>query len=161
MIIRKCNECDVKVVIEILNDSIINESARFDEEPFNNIQAEEWYKSHDERYPLYVAEENGEIRGWTCISPFSDKSAYRYTVENSVYINKEYRGNGLGKRLLEHTINISKELGYKAIIALITSDNTASCKLHSDLGFYEVGKMQKVGYKFEKWLDVTVMEIEL
>lgn len=161
MNIRRCNDNDINSVIEILNESIINDNARFDEKPFSLQQAVEWYKSHDERYPIYVAEEEGQIKGWACISPFSDKSAYRYTVENSVYIHKDYRGNGLGRILLKHTLKISKELGYKAIIALITSDNIASCKLHNDLGFYEVGKMQKVGYKFEKWLDVTVMEIEL
>lgn len=161
MNIRRCNDNDVDAVIEILNESIINDTARFDEKPFGHQQAVEWYKSHNDMYPIFVAEDNGEIKGWACISALSDKSAYRYTVENSVYVHKDFRGKGLGKKLLEYTVKISRNLGYKAIIAVITSDNVVSIKLHKDLDFSEVGEMKKVGYKFNKWLDVTMMEIEL
>ncbi len=161
MDIRLANKKDLKDIMEILNYSIINENARFDEEPFNFGDISDWYKVHTNLYPVFVAVINDIVAGWASIAPFSTKSAFRYTVENSIYIHQDYRGQGIGKILLDKIIKESKNLGYHSILALITGTNEASIELHKKFGFNSVGNMEEVGFKFNEWLDVNILELKL
>jgi L-amino acid N-acyltransferase YncA len=161
MEIRLADKKDLKDIMGILNYSIINENARFDEKPFDYDEINDWYKIHTDSYPVFVAVIDDVVAGWACVGPFSAKSAFRYTVENSLYIHQDYRGMGIGKVLLDKTIKESKALGYHSILALITGNNKISIKLHERFGFKSAGNMKEVGFKFNEWLDVNILELLL
>ena len=99
--------------------------------------------------------------GWSALNKFHDRMGYRFTSENSVYVAEDQRGKGIGKFLLAPLITSAKELGLHAIIAAIDASNDVSIRLHARFGFEKVGHFKRVGYKFERWLDVVYMELEV
>jgi len=108
-----------------------------------------------------VAKVNGRIVGWGSLSAYHARSAYRYTVENSVYVDHAFHRCGIGAALLRDLIERARVLGYHAIIAGIDGDQTASIGLHAKFGFEQVGHLREVGFKFDCWLDVIYMELRL
>lgn len=113
-------------------------------------------------YPVLVAEHNGEILGYCYVNLFRVRSAYRYTVEDSIYINPKHQGKNLGSLLLNELIEKCKFKQFKQILAFIgDSKNVGSINLHKKFGFTQVGIMKDVGYKFEKWVDVVIMQLNL
>jgi L-amino acid N-acyltransferase len=118
----------------------------------------EWFKKHKKNHPVFVAEEDGEIVGWSSLSPWSDRCAYDTTVEVSVYIHKDHRGKGLGKKLLEVVTLEGKKVNNHTVIARISEGNQASIHLHEKLGYRHVGVLKEVGFKFGKFLDVYMMQ---
>lgn len=118
-----------------------------------------WFHHHDGRFPVLVAETDGQVVGWCSLSPFHVRPAYRFTVEDSVYVRDAWRGRGIGRLLLRAILDRARSLGYHAVIARIgDAANTASVGLHSYLGFQHIGFEREVGFKFEAWRDVVVME---
>ncbi|HLZ89488.1 MAG TPA: GNAT family N-acetyltransferase, partial [Puia sp.] len=112
-------------------------------------------------YPVFVAEEEGRVVGFSSYGPFRAWPAYKYTIENSVYVSEEQRGKGIGKMLIRPLIESAKAKGYHAIIAGIDSMNDGSIRLHRSFGFVEVAHFKQVGYKFGRWLDLSFMELLL
>jgi L-amino acid N-acyltransferase YncA len=108
-----------------------------------------------------VAEVNGRVAAWGSLSAYHPRSAYRHTVENSVYVHHDYHRRGLGSMLLEELIMRARKLGHHAIIAGIDSEQAGSVALHAKHGFVKVGHMKQVGLKFGRWLDVVYMELLL
>ena len=114
--------------------------------------------------PYYVAEgRTNAVIGYAYASLFHTRSAYRYSVENSVYIASDLTRQGIGKALMEHLIQECTALGYRQMIALIgvDKDNPASLGLHSRLGFKSVGNLSTIGMKFGRWVDVMEMQLAL
>ena len=108
--------------------------------------------------PYLVAEEAGEVLGYCYAGPFRQRSAYRYTVEDSVYVAPFVVGRGVGKALLSALIVRCEALGYRQIIAVIgDSANQGSIALHRSLGFRQEGVLRGVGLKFGRWVDVVIM----
>ncbi|SHE39764.1 phosphinothricin acetyltransferase [Caldanaerobius fijiensis DSM 17918] len=161
LVIRRAKIEDVPWIMEIYNEAILSSFATFDVEPKTLEDRKEWFLSHGDDYPIFVAELNGNIVGWASISRFRDRYAYRYTVEDSIYIKKDYRGMGIGTELLKTLINAAKELGYHTIVGVISSQNVESINLHKKLGFEITGVCKEVGYKFDQWIDVIYMQIML
>ena len=113
-------------------------------------------------YPYLVATEDNEVIGFGYAGPFRERPAYRYTVEDSIYLHPEKLGRGTGKLLLQHLITASAERGFTQMLAVIgDSDNRASIRLHAALGFETTGTLQNVGFKFDRWLDVVLMQRQL
>jgi L-amino acid N-acyltransferase YncA len=108
---------------------------------------------------VFVAEEDGKILGFSSIGPFRAWAAYKYSVENSVYVAAEVRGKGIGKLLIPPLIDASKKMGMHTIIAGIDASNEASLKLHKSFGFEEVAHFKEVGWKFEGWLDLKFLQL--
>ncbi len=162
MIIRDAKEKDIEKINEIYNKAVKDLTVIFDTKPLSLTEQTKWYKNHQgEGYPIIVAEKNGEVLGWASLSIWSKKEGYRYTVENSVYVESEHRNKGIGKKLLEKLIEIAKEKEFKNIIALITEGNEVSIILHEKYGFEKVGTLNKVGYKFDKFIDVDLFQLRL
>ena len=113
--------------------------------------------------PWLVAEVDGRFAGYAYASPFRPRPAYRYGVEGSIYVEETARGHGVGRALLIALIERSREMGLRHIIGAVSDSDTsvASIALHRSLGFREAGVYRQVGWKFERWLDVTLMQLDL
>ncbi|MEP7363855.1 MAG: N-acetyltransferase family protein [Acidobacteriota bacterium] len=112
--------------------------------------------------PYLVAEQNGAILGFAYAGPYRARPAYRYTVENSIYLDPAMRGKGVGSLLLARLIEDCTRAGKRQMVAVVgDSANTASVRLHVRLGFREVGVLRSVGRKFDRWLDTVLLQREL
>jgi phosphinothricin acetyltransferase len=120
----------------------------------------EWFtKKQEEGFPVFVAEEDDSIVGFSTIGSFRNWQAYKYSVENSVYVKAGERGKGIGKLLLQPLIDAAKKLEMHTIIAGIDAANEASLQLHKSFGFTEVAHFKEVGYKFGRWLDLKFLQL--
>ena len=113
-------------------------------------------------YPYLVAEAAGRVLGYAYVSAYRPRPAYRFSVENSVYIDQEARRGGIGSALLPVLIERCAARGYRQMIAVIgDSANAASIGLHAKFGFREIGTIRSVGFKFGRWVDSVLMQREL
>ena len=156
--IRRARREDVPQIMDIYNYAIINTTSTFDTEPKTLENRLKWFAVFNEQYPLLVAVIDKEVVGWGSIRSFGTRNAYRYTVENAIYIKPDYQGKGIGSRLLYALITIAQQKKYHAILALIVGGNEASERLHLKFGFEQVGVMREVGRKFDRWLDILIFE---
>ena len=101
------------------------------------------------------------VVGFASLSPYKERAAYRTTVEDSVYVSREHPRLGIGRTLMEHVIGIARDSGFHSIIARIEASGTASRALHEACGFELVGIEREVGRKFNRWLDVAIMQLLL
>ena len=160
--IRNATENDLQPMLDIYNEIIMNTTAIFQYDPHTLEQRKEWFaQKKKENYPVFVAEENNMIVGFSTFGQFRNWQAYKYSVENSVYIKADQRGKGIGKLLLQPLIDAAKQMRLHTIIAGIVADNEASMALHQKFGFVEVAHFKEVGYKFDKWLDLKFLQLML
>ncbi|REJ82868.1 MAG: N-acetyltransferase [Bacteroidetes bacterium] len=156
--IRAATEADLKAILDIYNDAVLNTTATFDTEPRSMQKQIEWFRNHKEKHPVLVAELDGMIAGWASLSPWSDRCAYDTTVEVSVYIHSAHRSKGLGTMLLKIVTLKGGEKGNHTVISRITQGNETSIHIHEKLGYRHIGIMKEVGYKFGHFLDVHMMQ---
>ncbi|HEY6900498.1 MAG TPA: GNAT family N-acetyltransferase [Puia sp.] len=162
VIIRSATEADIPALSDIYNQVILNTTAVYSYEAQTLEMRRAWYEGKmKDGYPVFVAEEDGVVVGFSSYGPFRAWAAYKYTVENSVYVADGQRGKGIGKLLIQPLIDSARGAGMHAIIAGIDAANDASVALHASFGFKEVGLFKEVGYKFGRWLDLKFMELVL
>jgi L-amino acid N-acyltransferase len=169
--LRQATAADLPALLEIYNEIILNTTAVYQYEPQTLDMRRAWYEDKVKAgYPVFVAEDdqNGSsgpdgsrIVGFSSFGPFRAWAAYQFTVENSVYVAADQRGKGIGRLLLDPLIKSARERGMHAIVAGIDATNEVSRKLHQSFGFTEVARFREVGYKFERWLDLTFLELIL
>ena len=158
--IRPAVENDLPSILAIYNDVIVHTTAVYDYEPHTLEMRTAWFTAKQEQgFPVFVAEENGIIAGLSTIGPFRAWAAYKYSVENSIYVAAEARGRGIGKLLMPPIIKAARELGMHTIIAGIDAGNEASIQLHRHFGFEEVAHFKQVGWKFDRWLDLKFFQL--
>jgi phosphinothricin acetyltransferase len=121
----------------------------------------QWFSQHDEKHPVIVAETDAKVVGWGSLSAYHARSAYRHTVEDSIYVHHQHQRRGVGSILLENLIDRARVLGHHVIIAGADAEQTASIALHTKYHFEKVGHFKQVGFKFGRWLDVIYMELRL
>ena len=155
---RRAREEDLPQITEIYNQAVIHTVATFHLYPRSIEEQKDWYRIHDERYPLIVAEENGLVVAWACLSPYSDREGYQYTVADSIYVREEFRCQRIGYELLSYLLEEAKNLGYHSVVAFIARENIPSIKLHEKLGFALRGVLREVGFKFQKWVDICIYQ---
>ena len=134
--------------------------ASFEEEPPSVEEIERRYRDVIGRgLPYLVAEVADAIAGYGYCAPYRARSAYRYALEDSVYVRHDMTGRGVGRRVLEELIRRCEGLGYRQIIAVIgDSANAASIGVHAACGFLRVGTLRSVGFKFGRWADSVFMQ---
>jgi len=158
--IRLANAADLPSILEIYNQAIIHTTAVYQYDIHTLAMREEWYADKLKLgHPVFVAEFNGAVVGFSTYGPFRNWPGYRFTVEHSVYVHYEHRGHGTGRLLVQTIINHARNKGMHALIAGIDSLGEASINLHLSMGFMEVAHFKQVGYKFERWLDVKFFEL--
>ena len=159
--IRPAEDRDIPDIREIYNHYVTNSVVTFDEDTWSIAQWRERFE-HLQRLglPFLVAESpTGQILGYALVQPMSSKSAYRYSVENSIYLGQAATGKGLGRALLEALIEACQEAGIRQMVAVVSDKGAeASIALHEKLGFVEVGRMGRVGYKFGRWLGTIYLQ---
>ncbi len=160
--VRPATEADVPAIREIYNYEILHGTATFDTEPKTLEDRLAWFRELQQSpYCVLAAEVDGETVGWGCLQPYRPRPAYRFTTENSVYVQQDWRGRGIGKAILGRLVAIARENGLRNIVAVIAEGHPDSEALHACYGFEHVGRLRKVGYKFQQWLDVVFMQLTL
>jgi len=162
--IRPAVAADLPHVREIYNHYVMNSTVTFDEDALTLAEMRaKFTKVQKLGMPFIVAENpSGQLLGYAYVTPWKDKAAYRYTVENSIYLGPAATGKGLGRALLAELIDRSKAAGVKEIIAVIADKGAdASIHLHEQFGFVTIGSMGKVGFKFGRWLGTVLMQKSL
>lgn len=154
-------EADVAAINEIYNWYILNSVATFDIEPQTQEEKLRWFRETRHPHCIFVAEEDGEVVGFSCLRKFREKAAYDLTVENSVYMHHEKLRRGVGAQLMDRLVEAGREGGFHSIMARISLPNEASVALHEAAGFTSAGVERQVGYKFERWIDVLIMQLLL
>jgi len=149
---------DIKAITDIYNEAVLTTDATFDLEPKTEEEQGVWLASHDQMHPVLVAELDGVVIGWASLSEWSSRAAYDGTAEISLYIKDEFRGKGFGRRLLEDIMREGGRAGLHTVLARITTGNAVSIHLHESVGFEHVGVMREVGRKFDRMLDVLLMQ---
>jgi L-amino acid N-acyltransferase len=160
-LIRPATISDLSAINDIYNHYVFHSTCTYQEtaEPIESRR--EWFARHGPAHPVTVVELDGTVVGWGSLSPYHPRSAYRHTVENSVYLRHDFQGRGIGSVVLKDLIDRSRAIGHRVIIASIDGDQAASVRLHQKFGFEKVGHFKRIGFKFDRWLDVVYMELLL
>lgn len=158
--IRPATAGDLPAINSIYNHFVLHSTCTYQEVPSTAEERAAWLAAHGPEHPVTVAERvsGGEVIGWGSLSRFHARSAYRRTVENSVYVRHDLHRQGLGRALLEDLIVRGKAAGHHTILALIDASQGGSVALHRACGFETVGHLKEVGFKFGRWLDVVYMQ---
>jgi L-amino acid N-acyltransferase YncA len=156
--IRRARRTDLEAIREIYNEAILTTTATFDTEPKSNAERLSWFHSHDERHPILVAVVNRKVVGWASLTEWSDRRAYDDTAETSFYVDSEFRGQGIGRKLKEAIIKEARRLRFHTLIARVAEGSDESIHLNESTGFVLVGTLKQVGRKFGRLLDVHIMQ---
>lgn len=160
--IRPIQEKDLQEILDIYNDAILHTTAVYSYEPQTLENRHQWYKQKvDEGYPIIGYELDDKIVGFATFGPFRAWPAYKYSIEHSIYVDKEYRKKGIAASLMKVLIAIANEREYKTLIAGIDATNEKSIALHKKFGFVHSGTIEKAGFKFNRWLDLAFYQLNL
>jgi L-amino acid N-acyltransferase YncA len=159
--VRAATEDDMRAVGEIYNGEIANGYATFDIEPKPLEDFLQWLDEAASPFCFLVAEDAGKIVGWGLLKPFRTRAAYRFTVEDSVYVLPEYQWRGVGRAILTRLVELAREAGFHTLLAGISVPNEASERLHASVGMEKIAHEREVGYKFERWIDVVWYQMML
>lgn len=161
--IRDATEADLAGIFEIYDEQVLRGTATFETEPRSPAARLEWFHAHPrDRYPILVADAGGgAVAGWARLTPWSPRPAYARTAEDAVYAHPAHRGRGIGRALLLALVERARASGIAVIVARIAEGNPASVALHTSVGFTPIGTMRRVGEKFGRLLDVTLMDLHL
>lgn len=160
---------DVEQIAEIWRHYVSTSTANLEESPpTTQTVRQDLEVIFAKGYPFIAAVEGGTLCGYAYIGSFNDRSGYRFCCEDSIYLLESHAGKGLGKRMLETLIQRLKTEGITTqVLAKISLPAEAalqdipSCRLHMAAGFYEAGRLKKVGRKFDQWLDVVILQLDL
>ena len=157
------HDAHADAILAILNDAIVNSTALYDYVPRAPEAMVGWFRTKQERsFPVIGAEsDDGELLGFASYGSFRAWPAYKYTVENALYIHRDHRGQGLGRLLMRELIQRARAQDYHVIVAGIDMDNAASIALHQSLGFTHAGTIRHAGFKFGRWLDLGFYALQL
>ncbi len=156
----ECHREQLEAIRIIFNDAIETSTALYDYEPRSHATMEAWWNAKQAGgYPVIgLLSDSGDLMGFASYGPFRAFPAYKYTIEHSVYVDKRFRGRGLGRQLLERAISTAETQGYHTMIGVIDADNKASIALHENLDFQQCGEMREVGFKFGRWLNLVIYQ---
>ena len=161
MEIRRATDDDLESIRLIYNEAVVSTTATFDTEPRTTAAQSSWFAGHDRQFPVFVAIHNEVVSGWACLSRWSDRPAYQITAEASFYVGTSWQGQGIGKQLCAALIEHARQAGFHSLLARVADGSRASLKLCQSAGFQEVGVMREVGKKFDRLLDVHLLQLML
>jgi len=158
--IRPAAPADIAAITRIYAEAVRHGTASFELEPPDETEMAHRFRSLlDGGYPYLAAEIDGTVVGYAYAGPYRPRPAYRFSVEDSIYIDPSAQRRGIGRALLERLIADATGLGFRQMIAVIgDSSQTPSIELHRALGFRLIGAIENVGFKFDRWLDTVLMQ---
>jgi phosphinothricin acetyltransferase len=158
--LRSALAADLPAILPIYNAAILQTTAVFSYQPHTLAMRGEWFAARRAAgHPVLVATESENIVGFAALGPFRAWPAYKYSLENSVYVASDARGKGVGSLLLEALLVEARKLEVHTVIAGVEATNTVSLRLHARHGFTEVARFREVGYKFGRWLDLVFLQV--
>lgn len=158
MLLRPASPDDAEAIRQIYNLEVTTSTVTFDLVPRTLEEQRAWQASRTGAYAVIVAEVDGEVAGFGSLSKWRDRPAYATTVEDSIYVHRDHQGRGIGRALLTRLVETATAHGFHACMARIVGGHEASIALHRACGFEVVGVEKEVGRKFNRWLDVAVMQ---
>ena len=171
MEIRDATEKDVEAVANIYRSYVRTSISTLEEHELSTDELRtEFSKITSIGAPCLVAisQETGDLCGYAYTGPFNERSGYKFTCEDSIYLHPNYCGKGLGKKLLgalfeklKATSNTTQVIAKMSILPEQAVEDLLSCRLHMSFGFKPVGRLLKVGYKFDKWVDVVILQADI
>jgi L-amino acid N-acyltransferase YncA len=171
MPIREATGVDLAAIDDIYNHYVATSTSTFQVEPTTPEERRAWFAAHGPEHPVLVFEDErlangprvagGTIAGWASLNPYNPREAYGRTVELSVYVRHEHRGGGIGRALVTELLAQARAVGHHVVLAQVAADQEPSLALHRSLGFREVGRLDEVGFKFERWVDVVLFTLTL
>jgi phosphinothricin acetyltransferase len=162
--IRAAREADLDRITEIYADAVRHGTASYELEPPSRAEMGSRFAAlAGNGFPYIVAEDDGGVLGYAYAGAFRPRPAYRFVVEDSIYVSPEAKGRGVGRLLLDALIEEVRRLGFRQIIAVIGdgTPDSASVRLHEKLGFRHSGRLEGTGYKHGRWLDTVFMQLAL
>ena len=161
--IRLATSADAASIAEIYNREVTETTATFDLVPRTVDEQRAWLTDRSGAFAAIVGADSGTNRliAFASLSPYKERAAYRTTVENSIYVHRDFGGRGVGRQMLTHLIDVARESGFHSVMARIEASSEASRALHRACGFELVGDEREVGRKFNRWLDIAVMQLLL
>jgi L-amino acid N-acyltransferase YncA len=160
LLVRDATHDDLDRILDITNHAIVHSTAMWRLEPTTRDERVAWFQYRRERgFPVLVAEAvDGRVLGFATYAEFRTSAGYRHTVEHSVYVDAAERGRGIGSTLLSALIERASASGVHVLVAAIDGDNAGSIRLHARFGFTECGRLRQIGRKFDRWLDLVLMQ---
>jgi L-amino acid N-acyltransferase len=161
-IMRLAETKDLPAITDIYNNAILTTTAVYSYDPVTVESRQVWLEDKaKQNFPVFVAEENGQVIGFSSYGAFRAWPAYLHSVENSVYVHPDHRGRGVGKLLIPLLLEAARKQKMHTMIAGIDASNEVSIKLHQGFGFEKVAHFKQVGFKFNRWLDLVFMQLML
>ncbi len=157
--IRAASNQDVATIIGIYNWAINQTFATIDSEPLSEEEAATWWQDHARNSVILVAEEEGDVVGFARLMPWKQRGYD--VVEDLVYVDPVHQSRGVGRALLERALEAGRQSGVRSMVASIAADNSSALKLHASLGFEVVGTLRDAAYKFDRWMDITLVQHSL
>jgi phosphinothricin acetyltransferase len=158
MIIRAAEPTDADAIAVIYNQGIEDRLATLETETRSAEERARWLAARGPRHPVIVGELGGRVVGWGSLNSFNPRPVYDHVADFSVYVGRDWRGRGVGHRLLKALIARARELGYHKLVLAAFPFNAAGITLYGRLGFVDVGVYREQGQLDGKWVDVVVME---
>jgi len=156
--LRRARAGDAEAVCLIYNQGIEDRVATLETELRAPEERREWMAARGARHPVIIAESGGDVVGWGSLNPFSAREAYRHAADFSVYVERGWRGKGVGHRLLERLIELAREIGYHKMVLSTFPTNVGGVRLYERLGFSRVGIYREQGMLDGRWVDTLIME---
>jgi len=150
---------DLKAIVGLYNWAVNQTFATIDSEPLDTEEAQAWWEMHGSRSKLLVAVDDAGLIGWARLLPWKQRGFD--VVECLVYVDPVHHGQGIGTALLQELTREARGLGYRTIVASIAKDNRAGLALYSRQGFEIVGTIRNAAHKFDRWMDITLIQKEL
>ena len=161
MQVRAATTADLVAINDIYNHFVPRSACTYQEELETIEDRRAWFAEHGPTHPVTVAAVAGDVVGWGCLSPYRTRSAYRFTVENSVYVRHDMQRRGIGRLLLADLIERGRAAGHHTIVAVIDAEQAGSIALHQSMGFCDGGELRELGFKFGRWLNVRYLQLML
>lgn len=159
--VRVATDIDAPAINAIYNHYVLTSPATFETAEKTVEERVSWLAQHGARYPVLVAEREGVVVGWGSASQWGTRPGWRYTAELSVYVAPDVTGGGVGPAILEALVNACRDAGHHALLAQIIADNEPCLKMVERAGFSRVGTFREVGRKFDRWIDLELVELVL
>jgi L-amino acid N-acyltransferase YncA len=156
--VRPATEDDAAAICTIYNQGIEDRIATLETELRTPEERRQWMAARGPRHPVVVATSGGQVMGWGSLNSFNPRPAYDHVVDLSVYVERGWRGRGVGKVLLEHLLGLARRIGYHKMVLATFPYNAAGLALYRRMGFTPVGVYHEQGQLDGRWVDVLVME---